>query len=98
MKNMKRAVRRQYYRRSKLKWFNRLKHCWCFASDISDEIIMKWACSYTRTRCPCSCHGCGNLRRYEGYTLQEHKNLISFSEQMLNVSVIDSYDKELEYG
>jgi len=35
-----------------------------------------------RTRCPCSCIGCGNQRQWEGPTLQERRASDAFQAQM----------------
>jgi hypothetical protein len=84
MKNMKRSVRRHHYERLKNNWYHRLMNTWLLEyTDYDEEWFKERAAFMTRTACTCSsCMGCINPRKYEGITLQERRNLLSFSDFM----------------
>ena len=84
MKDMKRAVRRGHYARLKKKWAKKLRNEWYWSEDqVDEENVKRWSSMYTRTQTVCSsCYGCINPRKYEGLTLQEQRNLLSYEEQI----------------
>ena len=88
MKNMKRSVRRHHYERLKNNWYHKLMNTWYWDfTDYNEEWVKERAASMTRTACTCSsCMGCINPRKYEGITLQEQRNLLSFSDFMKEIN------------
>ena len=82
MKSMKRSIRRHHYARIKLKWTKITK--WCFGENeecwIEEESAM-----LTTTHTRCSCYMCCNERKVYGPTLQEHKSLLSYKEDLLGL-------------
>lgn len=84
MKNMKRSIRRHHFARIKKKWYNTVKNDWFWEPENINEEWMQLISSFlTTTHTTCStCLGHLNPRVYEGGTLQEKRNLLSFNEEL----------------
>jgi len=83
MKNMKRSIRRHHYSRLKNKHRNQMKFTFWYMPDEFRDIR---ACKMISTPCACSCHMCGNPRKYfKELTMQERRENISFKEQIGDV-------------
>jgi hypothetical protein len=65
----------------KKKW--EIVNRWSWYFDVVDEEWIKvQSAILTNTHTCCSCWMCRNCRMTEGVTLQEHRNNISFQEQI----------------
>lgn len=75
MKSMKRALRRHHVARAKAKTLRFLIEVWRFNHQFgwTDEEIQRKVNKMHKNRAICSCHGCGNQRRYEGDSIQERR-------------------------
>ena len=84
MKDMERSIRRHHRARIKNNWKNKLRYNWFYRpEDVDEEWIGVAASMLTITHTPCSsCIGHINDRVYQGTTLQEQCNDISYYEQL----------------
>lgn len=87
MKDMKRSIRRHHYARLKNNWYHELMNSWYWDfTNYTEDELRERAAFMTRTACTCStCMGCINPRKYEGITLQEKRNLLSFNEFIVDI-------------